>query len=107
MPRITKPTEEGKRDPLNVRVTRKIREQLQAAAAANGRSLAQEVEFRMEQSFKIDQAAVAEETMRKLQDLISVMAKKIAAGELPPPEAWQGLAEAAERGQAHRKGKGQ
>jgi hypothetical protein len=51
MPRTTKPTGGGKRYPLNMRTTRETRERLEAAAAANGRSLAQEVEFRIDRSF--------------------------------------------------------
>jgi Arc-like DNA binding domain len=52
MPRTTKPTGDGKRCPLNMRTTRETRERLEAAAAANGRSLAQEVEARLERSFQ-------------------------------------------------------
>jgi hypothetical protein len=44
---------EGKRYPLNMRTTKETRERLEAAALASGRSLAQEVEYRLEQS--IDQ----------------------------------------------------
>ena len=55
MPRTTKPTGDGKRHPLNMRTTRETRERLEATAAANGRSLAQEVEARLERSFAQDQ----------------------------------------------------
>jgi hypothetical protein len=51
MPRTTKPAGGGKRHPLNMRTTRETRDRLEAAAAANGRSLAQEVEARLERSF--------------------------------------------------------
>lgn len=51
MPRTTKPTGDGKRHPLNMRTTKETREKLESAAAANGRSLAQEVEARLEASF--------------------------------------------------------
>src|SRR5712664_1739430 len=47
----------GKRHPLNMRTTSALRERLEAAAIANGRSLAQEVELRLEQSFREDYAA--------------------------------------------------
>ena len=40
----------GKRYPLNMRTTKVIRDHLERAAEASGRSLAQEVEFRLEQS---------------------------------------------------------
>jgi hypothetical protein len=41
----------GKRHPLNMRTTEEVRRQLENAAALSGRSLAQEVEHRLEQSF--------------------------------------------------------
>jgi hypothetical protein len=46
---------EGKRFPLGFRTTREIRERLEKAAAASGRSLAQEVELRLERSFHFDE----------------------------------------------------
>jgi hypothetical protein len=52
MPRRAKPPEEGKRVPLNMRTTRDVRDRLAAAARASGRSLAQEVEYRLERSFQ-------------------------------------------------------
>jgi hypothetical protein len=42
---------DGKRYPLNMRTTKQVRERLEKAAAASGRSLAQEVEYRLERSF--------------------------------------------------------
>ena len=41
----------GKRVPLNMRTTRELRGNLEKAAANSGRSLAQEVEHRLERSF--------------------------------------------------------
>src|ERR1051326_2038547 len=41
----------GKRFPLNIRTTFEIRESLERAAASSGRSLAQELEMRLERSF--------------------------------------------------------
>jgi hypothetical protein len=41
----------GKRYPLNMRTTKQTRDALEAAAHKSGRSLAQEIEFRLEQSF--------------------------------------------------------
>ncbi len=49
------PPGEGKRHPLNMRTTKEIRERLEAAARASGRSLAQEAEFRLQQSFGRDE----------------------------------------------------
>jgi hypothetical protein len=43
---------EIKRYPLNMRTTKRIREKLESAAESSGRSLAQEVEYRLELSFK-------------------------------------------------------
>lgn len=42
---------EGKRYPLNMRTTFELRRNLEAAATASGRSLAQEAEYRLERSF--------------------------------------------------------
>jgi hypothetical protein len=54
MPRTIKGSDGGKRYPLNMRTTREMRERLEASARASGRSLAQEVEIRLEQSFRVD-----------------------------------------------------
>ena len=48
MPKTFKSAE--RRHPLNVRTTKDVREQLEAAARASGRSLTQELEIRLEQS---------------------------------------------------------
>lgn len=44
----------GKRHALHLRTTRELREQIGAAAEASGRSMAQEVEFRLERSFDVE-----------------------------------------------------
>ena len=41
----------GKKSPLNMRTTQALRKKLENAAGLSGRSLVQEVEFRLEQSF--------------------------------------------------------
>ncbi len=41
-----------KRYPLNTRTTKELRDKLEAAAKAAGRSLVQEVEFRLERQFQ-------------------------------------------------------
>ena len=41
----------GKKSPLNMRTTEALRKKLEMAAGLSGRSLVQEVEFRLEQSF--------------------------------------------------------
>jgi hypothetical protein len=76
MPRRALPPEEGKRIPLNMRTTREIRNRLTTAAIASGRSLAQEVEYRLERSFRDDDLnkrlddfgeQIAERLLRKLK----------------------------------------
>jgi hypothetical protein len=51
MPRRLKAPLPGKRYPLNMRTTKELRDKIEAAAWASGRSLVQEVEYRLEQSF--------------------------------------------------------
>ena len=46
---------EGKRYPLNMRTTKQMREKLERAARASGRSLVGEVEYRLERSFDRDE----------------------------------------------------
>lgn len=48
---IPRPPDGGKRHPLNMRTTAHLRGRLEAAAVRSGRSLAQEVEHRLEMSF--------------------------------------------------------
>lgn len=45
------PPGEGKRFPLNTRTTKVLRDWMDAASKASGRSLSQEVEYRLERSF--------------------------------------------------------
>ncbi|MDP4026801.1 hypothetical protein Q8W71_29790 [Methylobacterium sp. NEAU 140] len=54
MPKRATPDGEGKRVPLMARTTIGLRKALEDAAAASGRSLAQEVETRLENSFQAD-----------------------------------------------------
>src|SRR4051794_26300370 len=42
---------EGKKSPLNMRTTPQLREKIEKAAGESGRSLVQEVEYRLERSF--------------------------------------------------------
>jgi hypothetical protein len=48
--------EETKREMLSLRVTPSLKSKIEAAAAATGRSMSQEIEFRLELSFMQDQA---------------------------------------------------
>lgn len=49
---------EGKRYPLNIRTTFGVRSQLEASASASGRSLAQEAEFRIEETFAAEKSLI-------------------------------------------------
>lgn len=64
MPRTAKPAGDGKRYPLNMRTTKEARDQLESAAADSGRSLAQEVEYRLNRSFA-DDAMFSSPEMRR------------------------------------------
>ncbi len=55
MPKRATPDGEGKRVPLMARTTIGLRQALEKAAGESGRSLAQEVELRLEKSFQTDQ----------------------------------------------------
>jgi hypothetical protein len=48
------PAEEAKRHPLGIRTTKKLKDLLQRAADSSGRSVAQEIEFRLEQCFSLE-----------------------------------------------------
>jgi len=64
------PKGEGKRHAIGLRVTAGLRHSLEAAVTASGRSLSQEAEFRLEQSFR-DEAAYGG---RELAGLFRMMA---------------------------------
>jgi hypothetical protein len=51
------PAEQGKRHPIAIRTTKELKERLERASAASGRSLAQEMEFRLERSFEVQDVA--------------------------------------------------
>jgi hypothetical protein len=52
MPRRVIPKGPGQRVPVMTRTTRRLRDQLETAASESGRSLAQEVELRLQESFE-------------------------------------------------------
>jgi hypothetical protein len=58
MAMVRKRVPKGKRYPLNMRTTRELRDRIEAAAHASGRSLVQEVEYRLEQSFQEEELMV-------------------------------------------------
>jgi hypothetical protein len=49
---------EGKKSPLNMRTTLALREKIEAACAKSGRSMVQEVEFRLERSFWLEEGPI-------------------------------------------------
>lgn len=59
----------GKRYPLNMRTTFEIRSKLESAAAASGRSLTQEAEYRIDESFRTDEIIGGKE----MRDIASLM----------------------------------
>ena len=60
----------GKLYPLSMRTSLEIRQGLEAAAAKSGRSLAQEVERRVEDSFKLESLNVAERLLVDMHKVI-------------------------------------
>lgn len=61
------PLKERRRYPLGLRVTRDARLRLEAAADANGRSMSQEAEHRLMQSFDVDDITVwMEKSLRQM-----------------------------------------
>jgi hypothetical protein len=65
MPPKSKRVLPGKRYPLNMRTTKELRDKIEEAAMASGRSLVQEVEFRLERSFR--QQEIERELKNELQ----------------------------------------
>jgi hypothetical protein len=61
------PAEAGKRYPLGIRTTKALRDALLSASHVSGRSLAQEIEFRLERSFL--QANLVDEVCSVLERL--------------------------------------
>src|SRR5215831_10937515 len=67
MPPKSKRVLPGKRYPLNMRTTKELRDKIEEAAMASGRSLVQEVEFRLEGSFQQQEIEKALERKLKAQ----------------------------------------
>lgn len=51
------PPESGKRHPIGIRTTKELHDRVESAAKRSGRSIAQEIEFRLERSFAVDEEA--------------------------------------------------
>ncbi len=82
------PPEAGKRFPLNMRTTKKIRDELQAAAHASGRSLAQEVENRLEQSFRVEKNRYRDFRNKKTYHLMRWFEVALRASEQFTKKSW-------------------
>jgi len=63
------PPEKGKRHAVGIRTTRKLKDLLQWAADLSGRSLAQEIEYRLEASFQTEDAFGGPRTAALLRSL--------------------------------------
>ena len=77
--RPTLPADDVKRHPLGLRTTRRLKDQLTQASADSGRSIAQEIEFRLERSFDKDDGLGDPRTAALLRTLAGTV--KIAPGE--------------------------
>jgi hypothetical protein len=73
------PPDEVKRHSVGIRTTKKLKDALQRAADLSGRSVAQEIEFRLEQSFEVEKAFGGRETQKVLRTL---------AGVTPDDDEW-------------------
>jgi hypothetical protein len=69
---------DGKKQPLNMRTTAALRKKIEKAAGASGRSLVQEVEYRVEQTFHGDEALCEIALLKR--DLIGML--NVLAGRL-------------------------
>ena len=73
--RPTKAAAESKRSPLNMRTTKETRSKLEEAAEKSGRSLAQEVEYRLERSFWMEESwsvlGIEPKTTQIIRDIIN------------------------------------
>jgi hypothetical protein len=66
--RPRKPDEEAKREQMSFRTTPVMRDKILASAEASGRSIAQELEFRIERSFRDDDVIQAVLSRLKIKD---------------------------------------
>lgn len=94
MPKTVGRSDGAKRYPLNMRTTEAVRKQLEEAATASGRSLAQEVEARLSQSFAFEASEIAEFFKAPLIRMLSSAVKQ---AELEVGDRWYKSADAAAR----------
>jgi hypothetical protein len=83
-------SEAGRRYPLNMRTTAALRAKLDAAKAASGRSLLQEVERRVERSFEQDELFGGPEGRRVVYEMGTafLLAGQFSAGSDVPVREW-------------------
>ena len=77
MGRPPKPPTPGELAPLSVRITAKLKEQVQAAADGNGRSISAEVESRLEDSFKKDEVEAVMKEVRTIREQTKLQVEEI------------------------------
>jgi hypothetical protein len=80
-----KRTPKGKRIPLNMRTTKELRDRVEAAARASGRSLVQEVEYRVERSFEWEETAAALDGHAVISEIVHTYRP---LGDLGLPPLW-------------------
>jgi Arc-like DNA binding domain len=82
------PPEEGKRFPLSLRTTKELRDQIEKSAKKSGRSIAHELEVRLEQSFELTEFQRQwEQQFRELKDFQRRLIGRVDAmldGRVPP-----------------------
>jgi hypothetical protein len=61
---------------VGIRTTKKLKDALQRAADLSGRSVAQEIEFRLEQSFEVEKAVGGPRTQGLLRSLAAEMIRR-------------------------------
>ena len=83
------PPTQGKRAPLNTRTTLQLRDKVAEASKETGRSLAQEVELRLEQSFKSDDAINAAFGGKELASLFRLLGAAAEQVELKTGKSWR------------------
>ena len=70
------PKGEGKRFPINTRTTKELKERIDSAAHESGRSVSQEIEYRLERSFMIEgglgMVGIDPKTAQLIKDLLDV-----------------------------------
>lgn len=79
------PEGKAKRYPLNMRTTKEMKEKLESACRASGRSIAQEVELRMEESFKTEESLFGS---RETYSVMRMLAGAIGIVEARTGQSW-------------------